>query len=86
MSATWLTLREKARLSELILNFKKTTESDVSDLLPTEGTAVVAFSDPSFDAFGMVQVSFVANQRCYLIVCYKVCPANSALGLQVPEL
>jgi len=46
----------------------------------------MALSDPRLNAFSMIQVSFITNEWCYLVISNKVTPAYGTLSLQLSEL
>lgn len=54
--------------------------SEVGDLLPAEGTAVLAFSDPLLDALCVEDMLVVAVKCGHEIVSKEVAPANWALS------
>ena len=56
--------------------------SEVGDLLPTQGTTVLAFPDPLLDALSVEDVLLVAVKRRDKVVAQEVAPTDGALPPQ----
>ena len=59
--------------------------TEVGNLLATERTRVMAFSDPSLNALRVVEVSLVTYQWSYFILLHELYPTDGALVLDSAE-